>query len=399
MTGTRANRLLRRSQDPLKASYLELFFDLAFIFALTRLTGRLLQDLSIAGALRTLVLLAGVWWIWNATAVSTDWFSPAEPAVQRLLIWVMLGSLLMATAVPKAFGSYATVFVGAYLAIHLGRAAILIPALRGHPLQTRSVRVVIWFGITGVLWVAGVAVATVRQPLWAVAIIIDLTIGLLGWPVPGLGRTAPNEGRVTGQHLSERYEQIFIVAIGELILVSGISLGAVDLGPSQAIAFVLSFVNAVMLARIYHARSRIHLGPAIDQSGDPTRLGLITGYLHLVLTAGILTTAAGNELIIGHADRPNRASFVVVPVAGLVLFLAGRILLTAVTNHRLSWPRLGGMLVVVAVAPAVLHLPPAAVPAIIDAVLIAVAVADRVIYRTFERAWSEPTTPTDEDDS
>ncbi|MCG5463213.1 low temperature requirement protein A [Micromonospora sp. NPDC053740] len=44
-----AERLLQRRESPHKASFLELFFDLAFIFALTRLSRALLDDPSLNG--------------------------------------------------------------------------------------------------------------------------------------------------------------------------------------------------------------------------------------------------------------------------------------------------------------------------------------------------------------
>ena len=41
---------------------LELFFDLVYVFAVTQLSHRLLEHLSVRGALETLMLLLAVWW-------------------------------------------------------------------------------------------------------------------------------------------------------------------------------------------------------------------------------------------------------------------------------------------------------------------------------------------------
>jgi len=77
MTRIAANALVRDPEDSQSASYLELFFDLASIFALTRLSRYLLMHPSPHGVLRTLTLLAALWWVSNVTAWSTGWFHPA----------------------------------------------------------------------------------------------------------------------------------------------------------------------------------------------------------------------------------------------------------------------------------------------------------------------------------
>ncbi|MET7879619.1 low temperature requirement protein A [Micromonospora profundi] len=138
MTSGLPGRLLQRRENPRRTSFLELFFDLTVIFALTRLSQAFLHDLSILGGFQVLVLLAAIWWVWFVTAWSADWFDPRAPLIVALLLWVMFGGLLMAAAVPTAFDEHALVFAVAYVAIHLGRAALLLPALRGHPLQVRT---------------------------------------------------------------------------------------------------------------------------------------------------------------------------------------------------------------------------------------------------------------------
>ena len=46
---------------------LELFFDLVFVFAVTQLSHRLLNHLTIGGVLGTLLLLVAVWRAWADT--------------------------------------------------------------------------------------------------------------------------------------------------------------------------------------------------------------------------------------------------------------------------------------------------------------------------------------------
>ncbi|MBQ1050637.1 low temperature requirement protein A [Micromonospora sp. C51] len=336
-------RLLRRREISRRPSFLELFFDLAFILALNRLSRALEDDLGVSGAFRTALLLAAIWWVWFVTAWSTDWFEPRTPLISGLLLWVMFGGMLMAAAAPTAYAGHALVFAGAYVAIHLGRAALLLPALHGHPLQLRTLRVAIWFAVSGVLWLAGAFVGPAQVVLWTAAVVLDYSMARLRWPTPGLGRSSWENLQIIGEHLSERYQQIFIIALGELILTAGITFSQSGFDLGRTAAFALMFVNAVSLGRLYLVPGGMRLGTAIEAMGPPgSRLGLLAGYLHLVMIAGVLATGVGSRLMIMEPFSHELAA-VVTMAAGPTLFLTGWILLALAVHGRFSWQRLVGM--------------------------------------------------------
>ncbi|MEG3637121.1 low temperature requirement protein A [Micromonospora palythoicola] len=345
-------RLLRRREISRRASFLELFFDLAFILALNRLSRALEEDLSLGWAFRTALLLAAIWWVWFVTAWSTDWFEPRTPLISGLLLWVMFGGMLMAAAAPTAYAGHALVFAGAYVAIHLGRAALLLPALHGHPLQLRTLRVAIWFAVSGVLWLTGAFVGPAQVVLWTAAVLLDYSMARLRWPTPGLGRSSWENLQIIGEHLSERYQQIFIIALGELILTAGITYSQRGFDLGRSVAFALMFINAVSLGRLYLVPGGMRLGAAIEAMGPPgSRLGLLAGYLHLVMIAGVLATGVGSRLMIMEPFSHDLAA-VVTMAAGPALFLTGWILLALAVHSRLSWQRLIGMVAILVAAAA-----------------------------------------------
>ncbi|WP_433317681.1 low temperature requirement protein A [Micromonospora sp. CA-269861] len=376
MAGGLPGRLLLRRENPGKASFLELFFDLAFIFALTRLSRALLDDLSLGGGFRVVLMLAALWWVWFVTAWSADWFDPRAPLIVALLLWVMFGGLLMAAAVPTAFDGHAMVFAIAYVAIHVGRGAILIPALRGHPLQLRSLRVAIWFAISGVLWVVGAAVAPAREVLWALALVLEYSMARLRWPFPRLGRSTWPELQVSGTHLSERYQQIFIIALGELILISGVTYSDSGLDRDSTLAFGMAFVTAVALARLYLVPAGGRLGARIEAAGPPgSRLTLLAGYLHLVMIAGVLATSVAMEMTIDD-PREHHADQLAVGVIGPALFLTARILVAAVVDGSLPWARLVGVPAIIVAGLATARLPQVVNSAVIAGVLLLIVLVD-----------------------
>src|SRR4051794_30984733 len=107
------------------AAALELFYDLVFVFAITQVSHLLLDHLTWAGVGQSALVLLVVWWAWNYTTWVTNELDPDSIAVRVMLILVMLASLLMAVAIPKAFGDYALLFAGSYVAIQVGRHVFL----------------------------------------------------------------------------------------------------------------------------------------------------------------------------------------------------------------------------------------------------------------------------------
>ena len=115
----------RRAGGEQRATTLELFFDLVFVFAITQLSHLLLDHLTWTGALQTLFLLLVVWWGWNYTTWMTNFVDPDSPPVRVVLLVVMLASLLMSIAIPEAFGDRAPLFAISYVALQVIRNAFI----------------------------------------------------------------------------------------------------------------------------------------------------------------------------------------------------------------------------------------------------------------------------------
>ena len=126
--------------------------------------------------------------------------------MRLLLIGLMLASLLMAIAIPDAFGDKALLFAGAYVTIQVGRHLFLtfVAADAGTNERVRAGRILIWFIAAGVLWIAGaLADGSARTVLWLAALAVDYAAParhLLGaGPARGSrrrpGRSAPGTSR------------------------------------------------------------------------------------------------------------------------------------------------------------------------------------------------------------
>ncbi|WBB69553.1 low temperature requirement protein A [Micromonospora sp. WMMD812] len=371
------DELLRRPEQPQRATFLELFFDLAFVFALSQLSHALIQNLAWSGAFQALVLLLAVWRIWIATAWITDRFDPQRPVIQLLVIASLVGSLVVAVALPDAFGEQGLVFAGAYLAVNMGRGLVLVIALRHRELKRTAGRALFWYGLSAVPWIAGaLSHGTTRGALWMLAIALDYAAYALHFPAPGLGRTPKWALPTVAEHLAERYQQIFIIALGELILVTGLTLRGTGFTPDTSAAFVVAIATTTLLWRIYIHRAGALTAEAIAAAREPAHLAASTIRAHLVMVAGVVLTAISTEIVIEHPLGRTPPAWIAVILGGPALFLVGRAGFEHAVFARVSRDRPIGVLVLAALAPAMLHAPPIMVAIAATAVLAGIAIAD-----------------------
>ena len=84
MPSVRSRTLVRgRGEGEARVTPFELFFDLVFVFAVTQLSHRLLEQLTISGAAETLLLLLAVWLASRTyTTWVANWFDPDQLAVR-----------------------------------------------------------------------------------------------------------------------------------------------------------------------------------------------------------------------------------------------------------------------------------------------------------------------------
>jgi low temperature requirement protein LtrA len=366
--------LLRQRDEPLSASFLELFFDLAFVLALNQLAGVLLSDMTVAGALNTVLLLLPLWWVWVVVTWFSDWYARANRRIRALLVGSTLGVILMSAAVPPVKQGQALLFAGTYVAVHVGRSGFATLALRGHPLRRRPLRVFIWFSTSGVLWLAGAFWAAARTPMWVAAVALDYSGPLLRWWAPRLGPAQPEELRLRGGHLTERYQQIFIIALGELLFSAGLVYSRTDKDLLHSAAFLVVFAATVLIGLSYVTPAGTYLGAAIEKG--VLWFSTLTSYLHLVMIAGVLASSVAAEAVIAHPTEQGFGAATAITVAGPALFLASRIAMSAAIYRRLSWPRLIGPLAIFVVAVTAHWLPLIGVSVATTGVLLAVAVVE-----------------------
>ena len=96
--------LRQRDGHHARVGFVELFFDLVFVFAVTQISHTLLAHLTPLGALQAAMTAAAVWWAWIYTSWVTNWLDPERIPVRIALFAIMGAGLLLSTSLPEAFG-------------------------------------------------------------------------------------------------------------------------------------------------------------------------------------------------------------------------------------------------------------------------------------------------------
>jgi low temperature requirement protein LtrA len=304
----------------------ELFFDLVYVFAVTQLSHQILDDLTVGGVARAAFLLLVVWWAWINTTWMANWFDPGSSAVRGVLTAVMLGSLLMAAALPEAFGERAWLFAAGYVALQVGRNAAAAWLLkRRHRLRDVFGRLVVWSAASGVLWLAGAALdGDQRLMLWIPALALELAAPVAGYWLPRRGRAATTDYDIEGGHFAERCQLFIIIALGESIVVTGATASEAGLTSTVVLCLVVAFVATAALWWLYFGAGAEHARVALSTSDDPGRLARDGyTYLHLPIVAGIIAAAVGNDLLIAEPHHALPGVGLAMLVGGPALFLVG----------------------------------------------------------------------------
>jgi low temperature requirement protein LtrA len=364
-----------------------------FVFAVTQVLHLLLYNLTWEGAGQAMLVLLVVWWSWNYTTWVTNELDPESISVRGLMIALMLASLLMAVAIPHAFGDHALLFAGSYVAIQVGRHLFLtfVAAEPGTIERERAGRILTWFVVAGVLWIAGALVdGPARIALWLVALALDYGAPLVLFWVPGRPRLAGSTWNVGTGHFAERFGLFMILALGESIVITGATTSALDLDTARLVAFGMAFLATAALWWLYFSAVVRIAQRQLELSENRTLLARDAyTYLHVVMVAGVIVTAVGDELVIAHPTEVLPAPEVATVVAGPAIYLLAHALFRLRMAGSVSWRRLGGALACLAVGLIGLFVPALVVAALLIAVLVAVIGAEYVAAAR-RRARGEP---------
>jgi low temperature requirement protein LtrA len=302
---------------------LELFFDLVFVFGLTQVTSVMSDDPTWSGLGRGLLVLAAIWWAWTGYAWLTNTLEPEESAVRVAMVAAMAALLLVALAVPGAFGEDGVLFAVAYLVVRL--LFLLLYALAGKrdPDLLGAVARIAPAGLLApvILIVAGFLDGDARVVLWIAALAVDYGGALIG---RGAG------WRVSPAHFAERYGLIVIIALGESIVAIGVGAMDVTLTVGVVAAASLAVVSLAALWWAYFDVYAVMGERELRAVSGAARVRFARdhySYLHLPMIAGVVLFALGLKKTVEHVDEPLETVPAVALCGGVALYFFTHVLM------------------------------------------------------------------------
>jgi low temperature requirement protein LtrA len=342
-----------KAAGPQPVMFVELFFDLVFVFAVTQVTILTAHHLTSDGILRSLLLFWLIWWAWTQFTWTLNPADTTHGAVRVITLVATGAAFIMATAVPRAFEEDALWFAVPYVVVRLlGLALQLKVDNDGPDVDTHGARVWASLSAVGLVLVIAGAVAdpTLRVWLWVLVIGADLVAATFA------GQTQ-EESDLDPAHFSERHGLFVIIALGESLIVAGTAMAAEErTGPLVAVAALAVVVACLMWWTYFgwlkealeHGSSHVSATERGPVSRDVYSLS------HFPLVCGIIGFAVAIEEIVLHPDEPAPAAVVAALGVGVALYVGFSAVAYWRLYHRILVTRvvalvgMAGLLVLVA---------------------------------------------------
>jgi low temperature requirement protein LtrA len=312
------------SREERRASWLELFFDLAFAGAVGQLAGALQDHPSLGSLARFAMLFTPIWWLWVQFSFYADRHESEDAAHRAAFLTAILLCVALAASAPRALSGDTAAFVIAFTLMR-GLQLVLYARARHHLPATRALYTsyLIFFGTGGALWLCSLAAdGPLRYAIWGAALLTD-TAGALAMLTPS--RRVP----VNPWHLADRFQIFVLIVLGESV---ARLISAAAVRPWSVPLAVVLTAALLTLAAVWWAWLSTADRDALD---TPQAVARFTA-VNLPIVAGIAAASAGLHIAILAAHGGGTIG--IGPRAALyggvsVFLLASAIL----PSRRLTW--------------------------------------------------------------
>jgi low temperature requirement protein LtrA len=345
------------SPDDQRVTFVELFFDLVFVFCVTQVVTLLHGHIDLHSAWSALLVFWLVWWAWTQFTWALNAANTDHPRVQLATLAATAVAFFLATGIPRAIGAGALWFAVPYIAVRTIGLLLYYWVAWSDPAHRRAVRV---FGLLSAAGLAAVlagalAGGSAQHAMWALAIALDLLAAGVGGQLEGWN--------LHHDHFAERHGLIVIVALGETLIVAAAALtGLTDtaLAPLAAWTGILAVAVTSALWWSYFRHAKPAFEHALASVGGRTRSRLARdafSILHFPMLCGVIAMAAATEAALAHPDQSLPVSIRAALGVGLLLFVGGTAAAVWRATGRLPFwrsvisPVAGAAIVVLGAAP------------------------------------------------
>ena len=294
-----------------KVTWLELFFDLVFVAAVSQVSEPLREQFSFAELARFTPLFLLIWWAWTGRAVFSTRFD-TDDGVQRALTFVeMFAVAVMAANASDSLASRSSAgFAAAYAGVRL---VLLVHYLRATAIDEArglTTTYLAGHGIAALLWLASAVMPPgARLATWTIAFAIDLATPW--FTVRHTVRVPPHPA-----HLPERLGLFTLILLGESVV--AVMKGIESQETWSPLAATSALTGMALLYAIwwwYFDVAKATAERPVRTSRDAVRLH-VWSYAHFPLYLSVVVSGVGIRRVV------TAATHTTVPMSDAAMWLA-----------------------------------------------------------------------------
>ena len=326
---------------------LELFFDLVFVFTVTQLTTVVTHADDAKGFVEATTILFVIWWMYDGYCWLSNNVGPTSTSTRLPMLFAMAAFLVLAIAVPEAFGADRWLFAAAYLGVVLVHAASFMRSSLGGSARAMLAIAPVNLGAAALLFVAAALPHDLRWIAWVAAVAVYVG-SMLAQRESGFS--------IRPVHFAERHRLLLIIALGESVIAIGVSAEGHISEARYAVAVLLAMLLITLFWWVHFADDE-HATEALlrIERAEPDRLVRVAllafSMSYLVLVAGLIPVASGLHAVVH--DPGHHLTWIAAGTLGVgtAIYLLGNSVHLWLLGLSSGWALKGAALVAVATIP------------------------------------------------
>jgi low temperature requirement protein LtrA len=325
------------SPDDQKVTFVELFFDLVFVFGVTQIVKLFHDGITVGHTAQAVLIFWLVWWGWTQFTWALNAADTTHPLVELATLAATAIAFFMAIAIPSVFRGGALWFALPYV---LGRVVGLMlygeVAHLNNPSQHAAVKRFSLISMSGLLAVliGGFLGGFLLYVFWGIAILLDIVAATIG--------ARSEHWQIHPEHFTERHGLFVIIALGESLIVAAAGVATARWTGLLLTTGVLAVAVTCALWWSYFVLAKDRLEHALASCGGAQQSEMARdafSLIHFPLLFGIILYAAVIEEAVLHPDHHLGVASRLALGSGIALFAGGIGLALWRAGQRFSWQR------------------------------------------------------------
>jgi low temperature requirement protein LtrA len=366
-----------RGTEEQGATFVELFFDLVFVFAVTQVTATLARDLTAAGLARALIVFWLVWWAWTQYTWSLNEADTEHVSIRLITLVATALAFLMAVTVPLITSPFGWLFPLSYLVLRMVGISLQWRLAAGDSVYARSVRT--WTLMSSLGLIAIIAAVflppELRFAALGVAALLDVVAAL---------RAGQGEWRLFPGHFSERHGLFVIIVLGESLIAAGVTVTDQSLSVRLVLVAVTAVAGTCALWWTYFGWAKDALEERM-RSQPPQTIGRyardVYSFGHFPLIFGVIGFAIAIEEAIAHPKDALAFPGVLALCVGVGLIIGSTALALRLARVHVPAARWWAIVVLVAAIPVLGVLPAWVALSLVSLLVAGLALAEQASRR------------------